>query len=81
MTPQIKAVWPSVQPPSKVGQQRWNVAYEFCEVLARITVRAADEAEARTKAAHQLRQLGLRGPSPTRAHRSLTLARLGSSRA
>jgi len=64
MTPQIKAVWPSVQPPSKVGQRRWNVAYEFCEVLARITVRAADEAEARTKAAHQLRQRGLRGLVP-----------------
>lgn len=39
MTPQIKAVWPSVQPPSKVGQRRWNVAYEFCEVLARVSVR------------------------------------------
>jgi predicted amidophosphoribosyltransferase len=58
MTPQIKAVWPSVQPPSKVGQRRWNVAYEFCQVLARVTVRAADEAEARTKAAHQLRKRG-----------------------
>ena len=34
MTPQIKAVWPSGQPPSQVGQRRWHVAYEFCEVLA-----------------------------------------------
>jgi hypothetical protein len=65
MTPQIKAVWPSAQAlPSKVGQRRWNVAYEFCEVLARVTVRAADEAEARTKATDQLRKRGLRGLVP-----------------
>jgi hypothetical protein len=64
MTPQIKAVWPSSQPPMKVGQRRWYIAYEFCEVLARVTVRAMDEAEARTKAAHRLRKRGLRGLVP-----------------
>ena len=64
MTPQIKVVWPSGQPPLKVGQRRWNVAYEFCEVLARVTVLAADEAEARTKATCQLRSRGLRGLVP-----------------
>jgi hypothetical protein len=54
---------PPGQPP-KVGQRRWHVSYEFCEVLARVTVRAGDEAEARTKAARQLRKRGLRGLVP-----------------
>jgi hypothetical protein len=47
MTPQIKSVWPSGHAPSKFGQRRWHVAYRYCEVLARVTVRATGEAEAR----------------------------------
>jgi hypothetical protein len=38
----------------------WHVGYQFCGLSAEITVSAENEAEARTKAVHQLRLRGLK---------------------
>jgi hypothetical protein len=59
MTPAIKTARPVPQSTSD-GAQLWHVNYEFCEISATITVYAKDEAEARAKAANDLRMRGLK---------------------
>jgi hypothetical protein len=41
-------------------QRSWRVTYQFCGLLAEIAITAENEAEARAKAIHQLRQRGLK---------------------
>jgi hypothetical protein len=61
MTPTIKNAWPEKRGSrSSDSLQCWHVEYELCEVSAQVTVYARDETEARSKAAHQLRRLGLK---------------------
>jgi hypothetical protein len=61
MTPTIKNAWPEKRGSrSSDNLQCWHVEYELCEVSAQVTVYARDETEARSKAAHQLRRLGLK---------------------
>ena len=41
-------------------RRAWHVLYQFCGLSAEITVQAENEAEARAKAADQLRRRGLK---------------------
>jgi hypothetical protein len=58
--PVITAVWPEKRSKGSSDLRCWHVAYRFCRVTAEIPVYAKEEAEARAKAAHQLRMRGLK---------------------
>ena len=64
--PTITAVRPILRSKKLDDLRSWHVGYQFCGISAEITVYAIDEAQARAKAADQLRARGLKWPNPPR---------------
>ena len=58
MTPVITGT--RLEPRSNSADHCWHVCYQFCGLSAEITVHADNEADARSKAADQLRLRGLK---------------------